>query len=101
MINDFKKALEGYVKAVEQACEFDKGLYGAAMVEVEEGRRYAKVVTTRYGHRSVHTFVDTTTGDILKAGTWKAPAKNGVRGTIFATDNGRSVIIGHGANYLR
>ena len=59
---------------------------------------YAKIIVRGDG---VHTFVDLRTGDILKAATYKNPAKNGVRGSIFAEDYGASVINEHGANYLR
>ena len=69
-------------------------------ISAEYGRRYARIVTTN-SQRSVHTFIDLTNGNILKAGTWNAPAKNGVRGNIFSDDLGRSVINEHGANYLK
>jgi hypothetical protein len=62
------------------------------------GRRYAKVVVTDEGNRSVYCFVDTTTGDILKAANWKAPAK-GVRGSIYAEDHGASAVTAYGAVY--
>lgn len=80
-------------------------------VEVKLGRRYAKIVkldrewdssnnpVVRPMNGSVHTFVDMTTGDILKAASWQAPAPNGVRGNIFAEDYGASVVNEHGANY--
>jgi hypothetical protein len=47
----------------------------------------------------VYCFVDLTNGDILKAATWKAPAKH-ARGNILAVDPMSAVGIG-GANYLR
>ena len=82
-------------------------------IEVKLGRKYAKVIKlsrhyvaqtsdkvieTRSGG-SVHTFVDMTTGDILKSASWAAPAPNGVRGNIFSDDYGASVVNEHGANY--
>jgi hypothetical protein len=67
------------------------------MATVEWGSRYAKVI----GGRSVHTFIDIKNGNILKAATYRAPARNGVRGNIFAKDCGRSVITNHGAKYLK
>jgi hypothetical protein len=69
-------------------------------ITVEMGRKNAKVVkVSDEGHsKSVHTFVNMETGDILKAGSWKAPAPNGVRGNIFAEDRGASVVNEHGAN---
>ena len=72
-------------------------------VRAELGRKYARVVKHDQlnGSRSVHPFVNMDNGDILKSGGWKAPAPNGVRGNIFDTDLGESVVNEHGANYLR
>jgi hypothetical protein len=73
----------------------------------QTGKRYVRIVTedsyTQAGHRSksVHTFIDLTNGDILKAGTWKQPARNGTRGNICSPDIGASVVDWHGAKYLR
>ena len=73
----------------------------APVASVSIGRRYAKIIKEEGSHNcSVHTFVDMTNGNILKAGSWKAPAPNGVRGNIFSDDLGRSVINEHGANYI-
>lgn len=49
--------------------------------EIEEGKRFAKITRTSWGQKSVHCFVEKSTGDIYKAATWSAPAK-GVRGNI-------------------
>ena len=67
------------------------------------GNKYARVIKVDQlnGGRSVHTFVNMDNGDILKSGSWKAPAPNGARGNIFETDLGESVVNEHGANYLR
>lgn len=69
----------------------------APIASYRVGQRYAKVLAGK----NVHTFIDMTNGDILKAATWKAPAKNGVRGNIFADDLGASAINHYGALYLR
>jgi len=61
-----------------------------------EGKRYVKV----FREGSVHCFVDKTNGNILKAASWKAPAKH-ARGNIGDPDNGQSAMGPHGANYLR
>lgn len=57
---------------------------------IEKGRRYARIVATdnRRDQRSVWGFVDMTNGDLLKANSWKAPAKNFARGNIFDGDRG-------------
>ena len=72
-------------------------------VSADIGRKYARVVKNDQlnGSRSVHTFVNMDNGDILKSGGWSAPAPNGVRGNIFDTDVGESVVNEHGAHYLR
>ena len=72
-------------------------------VSADIGRKYARVVKNDQlnGSRSVHTFVHLDNGDIYKSGSWKAPAPNGVRGNIFDTDLGASVVNEYGANYLK
>jgi hypothetical protein len=50
------------------------------------------------GHRGAYCFIDKTTGDVLKAASWKAPAK-GVRSNIFAADFGASGVTKYGAVY--
>ena len=44
------------------------------------GRKYAKIIhITKPGNqKSAHAFVDMNTGDVMKAASWKAPAK-GIR----------------------
>lgn len=49
------------------------------------GVKYIRIVRNNYGDpkaRSAYCFVDATTGDVLKAASFKTPAK-GVRGSIF------------------
>jgi len=69
-------------------------------VTVEWGRRYAKIIVIDRS-RSVHSFVDRTNGDILKAATWAAPAKH-ARGSVLAatTADRLSAVSPYGANYL-
>lgn len=45
---------------------------------LEEGRKYGRVVGYRQngGGRHCVAFIDLTTGDVIKAATWKAPQKN-------------------------
>ena len=72
-------------------------------IYVEYGNKYARVIHADASgpSRSVHTFVNMINGDILKAGGWKAPAPNGVRGNIFEDDFGASVVNNYGASYLK
>ena len=65
------------------------------------GRRYIRVVRAGYGgDRSVHCFVDRKNGDVLKAASWKAPAKH-ARGNIFDKHNGLGSMGHYGPAYLR
>ena len=44
---------------------------------IESGRKYHKLIMeTGGGSRSVHAFVDRTTGDVYKPASFKAPAKH-------------------------
>lgn len=63
-------------------------------VEVEVGPKNIRIVKNEGNGRtrSVHSFVNRETGDILKAAGWKAPAPMGKRGSIFSPDNGLSCI---------
>ncbi len=65
------------------------------------GTKFARIVTASNGRsRGVHSFIDLSNGDILKAAGWKQPAPNGVRGNIYADDCGRSKISRFGAKYI-
>lgn len=71
-----------------------------AKLTIEMGKRYARIVTTSTGlgaSRSVYCFIDMTNGDVLKAASWKAPAK-GARGSILA-DNVVGGVTAHGGRY--
>lgn len=57
-----------------------------------KGRKFIRITYRFSGQRSVHSFIDLSNGDILKAASWSQPAKNGVRGNIFSDDLGRSVV---------
>lgn len=67
-------------------------------LSVEPGRRYARIVVTDT-QRSVYCFVDMLNGDILKAESWRKPAKH-ARGNIFDADPIQNMGP-YGANYLR
>jgi hypothetical protein len=73
--------------------------FGYPTITLERGKRYVRVVRESRESRSVHSFVDTTNGDVLKADSWKKPAKH-ARGNIFAEDNGLKGVNYIGANYL-
>lgn len=73
--------------------------------EMQQGPRYIRVVAhpTINGKRpslsgSAHSFIDRSTGAVLKSASWKSPAK-GVRSYITSPDNGMSGVSVYGAVY--
>lgn len=48
---------------------------GGYQLQVEEGRKYYKLVVVN-GQTSVHAFVDKLTGDLYMPETWNKPAKH-------------------------
>jgi hypothetical protein len=48
---------------------------GYSFVAEPSGSKYRIVMVDRGNHRSVHSFVDGTTGDLFKAAGWKVAAK--------------------------
>jgi len=78
-----------------------------------KGQRYIRVVSTprvpvNYGKSveivdgpgtMVHSFIDITTGDVLKAAGWKSPAKH-ARGNVFDEHNGLGSMSAYGPAHL-
>jgi hypothetical protein len=53
-------------------------------IEFETGSKYVKVVSiSGGGSRSVHCFVEKANGNILRAASWKSPARNFIRGNVY------------------
>lgn len=78
-----KQFLDIAKKAIKGNTEY-KALYSDSKKEIvaKKGNKYYKIINRAWGKdESVHGFVDATTGDILKAAGWAAPAK-GARGNI-------------------
>lgn len=91
--------VEGFDAALVAFCAKAQQMAGDRYVlSVECGTRYVRVVKTIAGtsQRSVYCFVDRTNGDVLKAASWKAPAKH-ARGNIFREAH----ITPYGAAYMR
>ena len=105
MSEDFGIRLAKFV-AISQAITdkwYDDSGYtqGKPTLVIHDGSRYVKVVRQENGiDGSVHCFVDKTNGNVLKAASWKAPAKH-PRGNIFDEDNGAGAMSQWGAKYLR
>ena len=85
---DFAAKLASFLKGCEAITLRTYNVYDPTLAyTTEEGRRYVRVFLTRNSERDIHSFIDKTNGDVLKAATWKAPAKY-PRGNIFDAHNG-------------
>lgn len=64
------------------------------------GTNYRRIVSRDPSSGSAYCFIDLSNGDVLKADSFKRPAKH-ARSNIFAQDFGVSGVGPHGARYLR
>lgn len=88
-ITTLNPALEAFRALVEATLN---GAGYARKITIKAGKKYAKLIEEKNGRdTSVHSFVDLTTGDILKPASWKAPAKH-ARGNILNADGGAEAI---------
>jgi hypothetical protein len=95
-------ALEKFVTRCQALVDASYGA-GKQILTIDPGaKKYARIVTKRAGESrgSVYCFVDLASGDVLKAASFKAPAK-GARGNILAEDGGMSRMTAYGAGYNR
>ena len=98
---DYVEKSSPSLNALAREKGFKHGYYEISLDRITGRTKYARIVkTTRPGtSRSVHCFVNLENGDILKAASWKAPARH-ARGNIFDSDRLKAVGA-YGANYLR
>jgi hypothetical protein len=88
----FRATAEGILRAHFARNEFT---FAVPHIEIGGGRKYIKLIRTesdpatgeKRGQTFVHSFVEVATGNILKAATFKAPAKH-ARGNIYSDDHG-------------
>lgn len=94
---DFEKAITSFVEGCNRITNAtwprERGW------TLEYGPRYVRVVRAD-PQRSVHCFVERSTGNVLKAAGWKAPAKH-ARGNIYDAQNGLGSMNAFGPAYLR
>lgn len=74
-----------YVKEIQKAFDLDyqKNYPNLEVpkIEVSFGKKFARITRKDKVSKSVHCFVEISTGDIYKAATYNTPAK-GVRGNV-------------------
>ncbi len=73
---------------------------GVPKLTLDVGNRYIKVVREETHGKSVYCFIDMKNGDVLRAATWKAPAKH-ARGNISTYTDINQVVSPYGAHYLK
>jgi hypothetical protein len=79
----------------------------APKITIEAGSKYLRIVKVdidnneKEGSKSVHTFIDTTNGNVLKANGWKAPCTKNPRSNITDASNGIDGVTQYGAKYLK
>jgi len=82
---NYDQAIENYLKIISERVNIRWQAYNFTIPKptfiVSKGRVRDKIVQVD-SSRSVHSFVDKTTGDIYKAASWNAPAKH-ARGNIY------------------
>ena len=93
MVTDFTEKLQ---KNMDEHMSVRFPTLPRVVLSIKFGRRYAKLVRSC---GSVYCFVDMTNGDVLKAATWRAPAKH-ARGNLFAPDGGMGCMGPYGAAYM-
>ena len=114
---DYEKTLALFVKAVQKMTDqhFKKMHPNLSpnKITVTRGQKFDRIVTTRCGRdgkpmdsgAGVYCFIQKVAsasgqiGDILKAASWKTPAKHS-RGNIFSSEILKGVNA-YGANYMR
>ncbi len=82
---NFTAALETWLVKAQASVDSSTWRKGQKL-SLESGRRYVRVVIGAGNDRSVYGFIDATNGDILKAASWKTPAK-GARGNIYREES--------------
>jgi hypothetical protein len=94
-----REMAERYAQALnEKFAAVPEWKYAGTLSVDSGGRKYLRIVNTYdNGGRSVHAFVDATTGHLLKAAGWPSPAK-GARGDL-STDAGFAAAVNRADPY--
>ena len=100
MTTQFETALQTYFEGCQQVAEAHRTKnYPNVPMEAWRVDRLQKRVRIVSGS-GCHSFVDIATGDVLKAASWKTPAKH-ARGNIYDECNGLKGMGPYGPAYLR
>ncbi len=81
---DYKASLNNFM-AYALSIQPNQPNFDAPTFSIEPGRVYDRI-TISNPHKSVFAFIRKSTGDVLKASSYKTPAKH-ARGTIYIVDS--------------
>jgi hypothetical protein len=90
-IEEYQKYIESNYQFYSSRCEYKNDL--GFTTGFEAGNKYVRIFHwydsgSSLKQRSCHSFIDLNTGDIWKAASWKAPAKNFPRGNVIRKEYG-------------
>ena len=95
-----KERIGKYIELV-QSLQKPEGEINYRKVSAMFGPKYARIVVAGGNQRSVHSFINLSSGDVLKPKGWAGPELKNPRSNIFAGDFGASGITEYGTNYLK
>lgn len=92
-MTEFEAALDVFVEGANRLLDggINKTSHLPKKITTEDGRKFVRLVVSEGPNqeaRSAWGFIDKTNGNVLKAASWKAPAKNFARGNIYDKSNG-------------
>lgn len=90
-IEEYQRFIEKDYAEYGKLCKFNNNL--GFRTGYDAGSKYVRIFHwyddgSSMKQRSCHSFIDLNTGDIWKAASWKAPAKNFPRGNIINKEYG-------------
>lgn len=100
---DIDKVIVDFVKFAQDLVnknQRDQGYDWAVDLSINWGRRYAKIVKESLDQRSAFGFVDRDTGNILKAASWRKPARH-ARGNVLDRSSWSRAVTPYGMAYMR
>ncbi len=96
---DIDVAIKDFVKKCREIVLADGRDKLGYDLEIGGGRKYTKIIMNTGNQKMVWGFIDRTNGDVLKAATWKAPAKH-PRGNLYDPYGGMLNINWTGPAYM-
>ena len=98
MTQDFEASFATFYTGTQKISDdyAERQHFAAPAITVARGSKYIRMM--RDG--AAHCFIDRTNGDVLKAASFKAPAKH-ARGNIYDGHNGLKYMGPYGPAYLR